>query len=393
MRELAKAFGIRRCAVVAFCILAAIGVKPASALQVGDVVSNVLSVSGRDIPLPEGAHTVVELGLAQIVQPGNGKKVNPDDYGPVRRIVLARVEGGLVGDVIEIVTNSLAHSDGWGIASDCSMTNIYATLVRHKSGWDVSCLWIKPAIVDTSTRTRTRELIEAFATASGVKVPVMWVEAGFRVADRQDLVDVRYRFAATTGGQAVTTAEMQFWDPGTIADQPDPLAVVQAIAEWASSVYPAVEVGFRTALEKNATFSTPFQPIVSQPSDRERRLSRLTALYDDGTIGDTEFTRQKMIIEKEAEAPLEKAWTHESVAGYKAVTYRVAVTTINVGIDYFFIGQPFAAGVLVILQVVVNTTKFFFHEVMWQELLGVGPLGREEPRLMDFTTVAMVDNS
>jgi hypothetical protein len=47
----------------------------------------------------------------------------------------------------------------------------------------------------------------------------------------------------------------------------------------------------------------------------------------------------------------------------------------------------------VILQVVVNTTKFFFHEVMWQELLGVGPLQREEPRLMDFTTIAMVDNS
>jgi hypothetical protein len=39
----------------------------------------------------------------------------------------------------------------------------------------------------------------------------------------------------------------------------------------------------------------------------------------------------------------------------------------------------FAAGVLVILQVVVNTTKFFFHEVLWQEYLGVGPLQREEP--------------
>ena len=43
-----------------------------------------------------------------------------------------------------------------------------------------------------------------------------------------------------------------------------------------------------------------------------------------------------------------------------------------------------AAGVLVILQVFVNTTKFFFHEVMWQELFGAGPLGRDEPRLIDF---------
>jgi uncharacterized membrane protein len=393
MRGHAKARGFRGLAFMVIGMVLTLGITPASAIQVGDVISNIVSVSGKDIPLPAGPHTVIDLGLAQITQPGPGKKVNPGDYGPVRRIVLARVEGGLVGDVVEIVTNSLAHSDGWGIASDCSLSNIYATLVRYKSGWDVSCLWIKPVIVDTSKEARRLGRIEAFAASSGVKAPLMWVEAGFRVADRQDLVDVRYRFAATTGGVAVTTAEMQSWDPGTIAERPEPLAVVQAIAEWASAVYPAVEIGFRTALEKNATFSSPFQPPKAHLSDRELRLSRLTALYADGTVSDAEFARQKAIIDQEAEAPIEKAWTHESVAGYKAVTYRVAVTTINVGIDYFFIGQPFAAGVLVILQVVVNTTKFFFHEVMWQEFLGVGPLQREEPRVMDFTIVTMVDNS
>jgi uncharacterized membrane protein len=74
--------------------------------------------------------------------------------------------------------------------------------------------------------------------------------------------------------------------------------------------------------------------------------------------------------------------------GYKAFTYRVVVTSINVGIDYYFIGAPFAAGVLVILQVFVNTTKFFFHEVMWQELFGVGPLQRDTPRVMDFVAEA-----
>ena len=393
MRGQAKVQEFCRRVVIAFGMVVTLGVSPANAIQIGDVVSNVLSVSGKDIPLPAGPHTVIDVGFAQIIQLGPGKKVNPNDYGPVRRIVLARVEGGLVSDVVEIVANSLAHSDGWGIASDCSLTNIYATLVRHKSGWDVSCLWIKPVIVDTSKETWSIQRIEAFATASAVKAPLIWIEAGFRVADRQDLVDVRYRFAATTGGRAVTTAEMQSWDPGTIAERPEPLGVVQAIAEWASAVYPAVEIGFRSTLEKNATFSAPFQPLNGRLSDRERRLFQLTALHDDGTIADTEFARQKAVIEKEAEAPIEKAWTHESVAGYKAVTYRLGVTTINVGIDYFFIGQPFAAGVLVILQVVVNTTKFFFHEVLWQEYLGVGPLQREEPRIMDFTIVSMVDNS
>lgn len=377
----------------AILAIAVTGVSPANALQVGDVVANILTISGKDIPLPAGEHTIIELGLAKIIQPDSGPQVIPADFGPIRRIVLARMDGGIVGDVVEITTNSLRHPDGWGISSDCSLTNIYATLIRHKSGWDVSCLWIKPIFTAADDSTQTIQRIQAFAQTAGGKAPVAWIEAGFRVADRQDMVDLRYRFAGALNGKATTTAELQSWDPGTIADKPEPLAVVQAIAVWASSIYPAVEIGFRTALEKDVTFSAPFGTPIEVVSDRERRLNKLTALHQDGSVKDAEFARQKAIIEAEAETPLEKVWTHKNVAGYKAFTYRVAVTTINVGIDYFFIGQPFAAGVLVVLQVVVNTTKFFFHEVMWQELLGVGPLQREEPRVMDFVALGSADST
>ena len=119
-------------------------------------------------------------------------------------------------------------------------------------------------------------------------------------------------------------------------------------------------------------------------TDRAQRLAQLEVLRESGTVSMEEYARQKAIIDAEIEPKAENAWTFATVAGYKAFTYRVVVTTINAGIDYIFIGQPFAAGVLVILQVVVNTTKFFFHEVMWQELFGVGPLQRENPRVMDF---------
>ena len=50
-----------------------------------------------------------------------------------------------------------------------------------------------------------------------------------------------------------------------------------------------------------------------------------------------------------------------------------------------FLSAPFAAGVLVILQVVVNTTKFFFHEMMWQEVFGVSPLQRDAPIVIEFS--------
>lgn len=373
---------------LAFAAAGLAAAPQAAAIAVGDQVQNVLTLDGKDVPLPAGQHTVVEIGFAEITQPDYGPQVNPSEYGPVRRVVLARIAGDHVADVIEIVTNTVPHPDGWGTATDCTRGDIYATLTRYKSGWDVSCLWIKP--IHNGESTAVTDSVGAFAEGSGASLPDFWIEAGFRVSNRHDLVDVRYRFAATEDGQPVSPAQAVAWQPAAIGNQPEPLARVQSVAEWASTIYPSVETGLRLPLAADSEYESPFAAVatVDEPSDRTQRLAKLTALHEAGTIDEAEYARQKTIIEAEVEPPLENAWSYSTVAGYKAFTYRVAVTTINAGIDYIFIGQPFAAGVLVVLQVVVNTTKFFFHEVMWQELFGVGPLQRENPRVMDFVVAS-----
>ncbi len=373
-------------------VLGALAASPARALNVGDTVQDVLRVAGKDIPLPAGPHTVLKVGFAEITQPELGAQVNPADYGPIRRIVLARGEGGVVADVVEVVVNTLAHPDGWGIASDCTRTDVYATLTRYKSGWDVSCMWVLPASA-ASLGDEVRsidEVVAGHAVTAGLTLPELFVEAGFRVANRYDAVEVRYQFAAMADGTPVAGPAVEEWLPSSIADAPDPLGKVQLIAAWASSVYPSVEQGLRVPLAANASFASPFDDITftGKATDRAERLAQLEILREAGTISAGEYARQKTIIAAEEEPAQENAWTYATVAGYKAFTYRVVVTTINAGIDYIFIGQPFAAGVLVILQVVVNTTKFFFHEVMWQELFSVGPLQRESPRVMDFVVAS-----
>lgn len=361
---------------------------PAQALSLGDTVSGVLHVSGKDIPLPAGPHTVVDLGFAQISQPEAGAQVVPEDYGPIRRIVLVRAVDGVLADAVEIVVNTLPHPDGWGIASDCTRDDIYATLTRYKSGWDVSCMWVLPtSSVWLGDDVRSLDdTVVTHAVAGDLVMPELFVEAGFRVANRYDAVEVRYQFAAMNEGVPATGAAMEDWLPNRIAAAPDPLKKVQSVAAWASSIYPAVEQGLRMPLAQNTQFANPFDDVTftGKTTDRAQRLAELEVLRESGTVTAAEYERQKAIIQAEIEPKAENAWTYATVAGYKAFTYRVVVTTINAGIDYLFIGQPFAAGVLVILQVVVNTTKFFFHEVMWQELLGVGPLQRENPRVMDF---------
>lgn len=362
---------------------------PALALKVGDTANGFLAVEGKDIPLPQGEHTVVATGFADILQPGRGSKVKAADFGPVRRIVLARQERGRIVDVVEIIVNTLAYPDGWGIASECTRKDIYATLTRHKSGWDVSCLWVQPVIDGIDRAGIPDAQLRSFADSAKALLPDFWVESGFRVANRQDLVEVRYRFAGLVKGadtnKPATAVDAAKWHPAEIEKHPSELAFVKDVAIWASAVYPSVESGLRAPLEKGVIFSTPFRDIPERkPSDRDARLAKLAALHTAGAVSAEEYARQQAVIASEVEPVLESTWTQASVAGWKAGTYRAVVTTINAGIDYIFIGQPFAAGVLVILQVFVNTTKFFFHEVMWQELFGVGPLGRDEPRLIDF---------
>jgi len=361
---------------------------PAQALSPGDTVRDVLTVSGKDVPLPEGTFTVLETGMADITQPAYGAQVNPDDYGPVRRILLARIAGGTVTTTVEVVANTLANPDGWGTSSQCSRSDIYATLVRYQSGWDVSCMWIRPYGSAFEDEGESGAMVRGFAHQQTANISPVWIESGFRVANRHDLIDVRYRFAALENGAPVDPAETGVWSPAEIADNPGPLARVQQVAVWAGALYPVIESGLREPIARGAVFAGPFDTDSAGVTDREVRLSKLASLLSAGVISQADYDRQAAIIAAEAEPTMENAWTYATVAGYKAFTYRVAVTIINAGIDYVFIGTPFAAGVLVILQVVVNTTKFFFHEVMWQELFGVGPLQRDAPRVMDFVSAS-----
>lgn len=394
MNSSVKAF-TRHLAVAAIAgvvsVASAVG-QPASALELGDKITNILQILGKDVPLPEGEHTVIEVGFAKITQPDVGAQVNPADYGPIQRVVLARAtESGAIGNVVEVVANTLPHPDGWGIATDCTRVDIYATLTRYKSGWDVSCLWIKPVVVDLEAPDTTHQELQGFAAASGGAAPTFWIEAGYRVSNRHDLIEVRYRFSPTDGESAATAEDAQLWDPTVIANQADRLPQVQMVAEWASMNYPSVETGLRSPLPADFSVPPPFaaaEALANYKTDREQRLAKLEALHLSGVIDSVEFSRQVAVINAELEPQIESGWTYATVAGWKAFTYRVVVTAINAGIDYIFIGTPFAAGVLVILQVVVNTTKFFFHETMWQEVFGVGPLQREFPRVMDFVVSA-----
>ena len=362
----------------------------AEALEIGDTVSGTVDIAGSPCPCRR-ASIPSSRSASRPSRSRVRRQVVPEDYGPVRRVVLARVDDGVVSRLIEVVANTLAHPDGWGMSADCRRTDIYATLTRYKSGWDVSCLWVKPLQPGVEETPPESEAVQAYAGGASATLPTFWIEAGFRVSNRQDLVDVRYRFAPLSVARSCRRPIPRL---GTPARSPERLSRSRRCRRSRSG--PAWSTRpWRRADLRSGTRSGFRRPLESwrRPRPIANGVSRSAELRTSGVIDDAEFERQQAILNAEVEPEAENAWTYATVAGYKAFTYRVVVTAINAGIDYVFIGQPFAAGVLVVLQVVVNTTKFFFHEVMWQELFGVGPLQRDTPRVMDFVVASAAPKS
>lgn len=388
-------FRIAAGAALLFAILAgpaagqAPAVVPASiAPAAGATVADRLTLGGKQVPLPPGPWEVVFSGTGEIDEVDARKKIDPVTLGPILRVILVQHEAGRVRGMIEIHGNAIAHPDGWGTASECLRDDLYAAINRYESGWDVSCLFVAAAGIDgAAMEAPAWATMRRQAPQRTVQLPGFWLIAGFRVSNRHDILDVRYHFAPDTLGAPGESRDIAPWAPAVLTADPQRLEVVKDLAAWAGSMQNFVEQGLLSRLAAGP-FPAPRAMAAEVPSERADRLARLKALHDQGTVDEAEYDRQRRLIEEEATPKDLATWTLSQVAAWKAATYRVVVTSINAGIDYLFIGQPFAAGVLVVLQVVINTTKFFFHEMMWQEWLGVAPVQRTVLPVLNFRYAA-----
>jgi uncharacterized membrane protein len=355
----------------------------------GTTVADRLTLGGKHVPLPPGPWDVVFSGTGEIDETDAPKKIDPATRGPILRLILVQHDAGRVRAMIEIHGNAIAHPDGWGTASECLRGDLYAAVNRYESGWDVSCLFVAASGLDgAALEGPAWAAMRRAAPQRAVQLPGVWLVAGFRVSNRHDILDVRYHFAPETLGAPPGSRDIAPWAPSVIASDPQRVDLVKDLAAWAGTMQKFVEQGLQNRLAAGPFPAPRTNAAAEIPSERADRLARLKALFDQKTIDQAEYDRQRLLIEDEATPKDLSTWTLSQVAGWKAATYRVVVTTINAGIDYVFIGQPFAAGVLVVLQVVINTTKFFFHEMMWQEWLGVAPVQRTVLPVLNFRYAA-----
>jgi uncharacterized membrane protein len=375
--------------------LAAAAALPAAAQTLGtddfkidQRLTGVFTVAGKQVPLPAGDWRVagyrkvtIETGL-----------INYGAYGVIHNIVLFKTSGSTVDALLDLNVNALPVNDGWGISKDCERQDFYATIARYKSGWDASCLFLYHTQTATTDKT-SRAWSDAMTYAKDKKLtlPLSWVTAGFRVATRSDVVDARFSFNPETRGMKASNGawDQSPWHKTRFEADPAKVAFIAALATWAGPYAQNIEEGMKNRLLVKDGYPMPFANAKAEDKNIAARLKTLDKLYAEKAVTEEDYKAQREAIASgKADEPIPQP-DAPTIAFWKTVAYRPMVSTANIFIDYYWVGSPFATGVLVILQILVNTTKFYFHEVAWERFVGAGSGKRDAPRTIDFTYAAV----
>jgi uncharacterized membrane protein len=355
-----------------------------ASLTPGSTVERVLRVNGKEVPLPGGSWVIA----ADAANGWNDQSLGA--FGYLRTLVLFRVVGSRVDTMLEVNTNVLPTTDGWGIASDCSRTNLLLAVIRYRAGWDGSCYFVTHTLLTGDPTPAWRKARE-FAASKGWDVSRIWLTAGFRAADRSDVLDVRFHFAPETRG--MTTETVARWqDSNWMTDKLDGdalrYAFARAVSGWAVSYSALIDAGLKNRLSNDDALAMPQVVDASPTADIiARRLGELELLRQAGTITPEEDAAQSQALEDHGLGSSSVAPDLSVVTAVKAVSYRIIVSISHIFVDYYWTGSYVAAGALEILQITINSTKFYFHELAWAKYMGVPR--SDSARVVDFKYIGV----
>jgi uncharacterized membrane protein len=388
-------------------LLAALLLAPVAASAdmpaVGQIHEAHVTVADKQVPLPAGRWRVAGVGHTKLAD----DKIIKGAYGSILNVVLLREGGGdKVSAFVEINVNALPLSEGWGIARNCERQDLHLSVVTHRTGWDVACYFVSHArSAEAEQASPAWRQAAAAARAAGRSLPGNWIAVGFRAGNRQNVVDSRYGFNPEVAGfnaDANGPWAEDAWAAGKIQDDKPRMDFLFSVVRWAADFHPLVDSGLRNRLGDEPPMRMPSVVKLAglgsasgtemafgdasltdgeAPSPADTKMATLERLYADKLISREKYEAQRAELMSYNVPYRPIPPSSETVALWKTLAYRPMVSTANVFIDTFWIGAPFAAGVLVFLQVTVNTTKFYFHELAWDKVFGGGKKRADAPTI------------
>jgi uncharacterized membrane protein len=379
-------------AILSVLVLGAASVVTGSSSQAqgiaaGQSVSGRIAIGSKTIPLPPGQWTVAGLGAGTL-----DTSIKVGAPGLVWNVVLFRSSesGRALDAIVELNINELAVSEGWGLASDCARSDLALSVVRYKAGWDASCFFVTHTLFD-ERKPVTPAWAQAakLARQNGWQLPETAVTAGARASNRRDVVDVRYHFTPTFHGipeGKVGSWDESPWSAKKLEHDQRRLVFARNLTEWIVVTSGHIEAGLKNRIPLEMKLPNPGVNMLALESEGlvKKRVAALDTLKKAGLMSSAGYDEQLKVLSEKGLDPTSTVVDPARIALYKTLGYRPAVSLANIFIDYWWIGAPFATGVLVLLQVTINSVKFYFHELAWEQL-GLGGQRSDFARTVDFT--------
>jgi uncharacterized membrane protein len=302
------------------------------------VLSGTIDVAGRHIPLPAGDWLLA--GAAH--DTAGPAETRP--YGAIETVVLFKLAGSAVEDFITIRANALPVTGSWGPALECDRTDIIFTSVFYRAAHENFCGFVNH-VTNGRDAGSSAAWIAALdlAAENGWQLPATWLMAGFRIANRHDMLDLRYHLNPELAGFPRDSSDWatSAWSPARVAGDTRRVAASERLARWVMDTGPAIQR-------------------LASGSGKDDTALVLPSLGDARSQGNVEATA----------APESKL----KQAAWKTATYRVVSSTTT-----FLVALPFTggvildAGVFTFVNAITHSTIYFLHELAWDTFGGAKP--------------------
>ena len=365
---------------VALCLASAL---PASATSVGDKFSRAFQLGGKQIPLPGGEWVLAGHGT----QPFHMAKLGA--FGAIETAVLFMTQQDRIVAVLEVNSNTLQVNDGWGRTKACAEDSKQFLLVlRYKTGWETSCLFVQATKFDSgSSGPAAWEQAREFARSAKLSMPPMWLTAGFRVSDRQDLIDVRYHFspALTLGGSAASFGTEADWSVAAVNADPLRRGAVQTVTSWASGFDAWVELGLRNQITATPGSMPEIAAFESSTPSIDVKLAELDGLYRDGQITWDAYVAQSKAAT--TQVPVYKEQTSLlSNSVEKNISFRSFGTFVDYGIAYIVTANTAVSWGIALTLNATDSVWFVLNDRYWDRHYAALNTHDSE-RIVDFTYI------
>jgi len=231
----------------------------------------------------------------------------------------------------------------------------------------------------------------------GLSLSRVWLTAGFRAVNKTDVLDVRFHFAPETrgiGAETVDRWEDSAWMSAKLKGDAKRQGWVAAIEDWALNYSILLDTGLRDQLPKTPGITMPQLADSAQMAARHAAMLKSLRLAPSTGISPDQAEKPGANQDEEAddvtpEAPkIGMAPGVAEMAGVKALSYRLIVSVSHIFVNYAWTGSAVVTAELEVLQIIINSAKFYVHEMVWETYFQDTPRG-DLGRIVDFNYIGV----